>query len=114
MIPARHRMDSIDAAWLRMDRRTNPMIINGVWVLEGRITLEQLKQLITERWLIHERFRSVPVEEAIGGVWVEDQLSSRMSPSLPPCATRPPPSSTGDVEPRSASLVLSCAVLVGV
>jgi diacylglycerol O-acyltransferase / wax synthase len=72
VIPARHRMDSIDAAWLRMDKRTNPMIINGVWVLEGRTTLEALKRLIAERFLIHERFRSVPVEEAIGGVWVED------------------------------------------
>lgn len=65
-------MDSIDAAWLRMDKRTNPMVINGVWVLDGRITLEDLKRLVTEHFLIHERFRSVPVEEAIGGVWVED------------------------------------------
>jgi len=72
MIPARHRMDSIDAAWLRMDKRTNPMVINGVWVLDGRISLEDYKRLITERFLIHERFRQVPVEEAIGGVWVED------------------------------------------
>ena len=72
MIPTRHRMDSIDAAWLRMDKRTNPMVINGVWVLDGRITLEQLKRLIEERFLVHERFRAVPVEEAIGGVWVED------------------------------------------
>jgi diacylglycerol O-acyltransferase / wax synthase len=65
-------MDSIDAAWLRMDGRTNPMVINGVWVLDGRITLAELKRVIVERFLIHERFRSVPVEEAIGGVWVED------------------------------------------
>ena len=65
-------MDSIDAAWLRMDKRTNPMVINGVWVLDGPITLEALKGLVRERFLIHERFRSVPVEEAIGGVWVED------------------------------------------
>ena len=65
-------MDSIDAAWLRMDKRTNPMVINGVWVLDGRITIEDYKRLIAERFLIHERFRSVPVEEAIGGVWVED------------------------------------------
>jgi diacylglycerol O-acyltransferase / wax synthase len=65
-------MDSVDAAWLRMDKRTNPMVINGVWVLDGRITIEDYKRLIAERFLIHERFRSVPVEEAIGGVWVED------------------------------------------
>jgi WS/DGAT/MGAT family acyltransferase len=65
-------MDSIDAAWLRMDRRTNPMVINGVFVLDGRVTLEELKRLVNDRFLIHERFRSVPVEEAIGGVWVED------------------------------------------
>ena len=46
MSPGRHRMDSIDASWLRMDKRTNPMVINGVWVLEGRITHEQLKRLV--------------------------------------------------------------------
>jgi WS/DGAT/MGAT family acyltransferase len=65
-------MDSVDAAWLRMDRRTNPMVINGVFVLDGRVTLDELKRLVHDRFLIHERFRSVPVEEAIGGVWVED------------------------------------------
>jgi diacylglycerol O-acyltransferase / wax synthase len=65
-------MDSIDAAWLRMDKRTNPMVIIGVWVLDGRIAIEDFKRLIAERFLVHERFRSVPVEEAIGGVWVED------------------------------------------
>ena len=63
MIPARHHMDSIDAAWLRMDKRTNPMIINGVWVLDGRLKLREFKRQIRERFLVHGRFRQVPVAE---------------------------------------------------
>ncbi|HXQ63734.1 MAG TPA: wax ester/triacylglycerol synthase family O-acyltransferase [Steroidobacteraceae bacterium] len=72
MIPARRRMAGVDAAYLRMERRTNSMVIVGVIVLAERLTLEELKRLIAERWLIHERFRAVPVEEAVGGTWVED------------------------------------------
>jgi WS/DGAT/MGAT family acyltransferase len=65
-------MAGADAAYLRMERRTNSMVIVGVIVLAERLTLPELKRLIAERWLIHERFRSVPVEEAIGGTWIED------------------------------------------
>jgi diacylglycerol O-acyltransferase / wax synthase len=65
-------MAGADAAYLRMERRTNSMVIVGVIVLAERLTLGELKRLIEERWLIHERFRSVPVEEAIGAAWVED------------------------------------------
>src|SRR6185503_378672 len=45
---------------------------------------------------------------------MSDHFNTRMCPSLPPCATSPPPSSTGDVEPRSASVLLSVCVLAGV
>src|SRR5260370_3845766 len=45
---------------------------------------------------------------------IAPQLSTRISASFPPCATRPPPSSTGDVEPRSVSLESSAPVFVGV
>ena len=40
--------------------------------------------------------------------------SSRSTPSLPPCTAYPFGSSPGDVEPRSASLELSCAWFGGV
>src|SRR5262249_40108462 len=42
-----------------------------------------------------------------------DGDSTRNLPSLPPCSTEPP-ASTGDVEPRSRSLVFSSSALVGV
>src|SRR5207244_3371457 len=45
---------------------------------------------------------------------ISPQSSSRIDPSLPPCAIKPPPSSTGDVEPKSASRASSASVLVGV
>src|SRR5579883_3186651 len=40
--------------------------------------------------------------------------SSRILPSLPPCASKPPPSSTGEVEPTSRSLSLSSSLSSGV
>ena len=33
------RMSSVDMTWLRMDRPANPMVILGVWVLEGPVAL---------------------------------------------------------------------------
>jgi len=74
MIPLQHPMASIDAAFLRMDRRTNPMVIVGVMVLATPCTLAQLRHLVAERFLKHERFRCVPVAETIGAAWVEDPL----------------------------------------
>ena len=66
------RMSAIDAAWLRMERPTNPMLIVSVTILAGRCTLAALRQLISERFLRHERFRAVPVADALGGTWVPD------------------------------------------
>ncbi len=72
MIGTRTPMDAVDAAWLRMDRATNPMVINGVFILERRCTLVRLRSLFSRHFLAHARFRSVPVQEAIGGSWLED------------------------------------------
>ncbi|MCZ8132658.1 MAG: wax ester/triacylglycerol synthase family O-acyltransferase [Steroidobacteraceae bacterium] len=65
-------MSSIDTAWLRMERRTNPMVIVSVIVLGERCTLADLRGLVAERFLQHARFRAVPVDEGIGGTWVDD------------------------------------------
>lgn len=72
MIGQRTPMDGVDAAWLRMDRPTNPMIINGVFVLAGRCPLRRLRALFARHFLAHARFRSVPMQETIGGSWLED------------------------------------------
>lgn len=72
MIGARMRMDGVDAAWLRMDKPINPMVINGVFVLAERCTLRQVRALFGRHFLKHTRFRSVPVQEAVGAAWLED------------------------------------------
>ncbi len=72
MIGGRSPMDGVDAAWLRMDRPTNPMIINGVFVLQTPCPLARLRTLFSRHFLAHARFRSVPVQETIGGSWLED------------------------------------------
>src|SRR6266513_2519317 len=45
---------------------------------------------------------------------IAPQSSTRISASFPLCAINPPPSSTGDVDPRSVSPAFGAAVLVGV
>src|SRR2546421_10458786 len=45
---------------------------------------------------------------------IAPQSSTRISPSFPLCAIKPPPSRTGAVDPRSVSPAFSAAVLVGV
>ena len=76
MIGARTPMDGVDAAWLRMDRATNPMVIHGLMVLEGRCTLAELRRVIRSRFLAHARFRAVPLAETIGGTCSRSPVSA--------------------------------------
>jgi WS/DGAT/MGAT family acyltransferase len=50
-------LSGVDAAWLRMDDPTNLMTITSVLVLEDRMDLATLKELIEERLLGFLRFR---------------------------------------------------------
>lgn len=50
-------LSGVDAAWLRMDDPTNLMTITSVLVLEDRMALATLKELIEERLLGFLRFR---------------------------------------------------------
>lgn len=72
MISLRHRMSSVDTAWLRMERRTNPMVIVAVIVLGSPLDLPLLQEAVLTRFLRYDRFRRVPVEETVGGAWVDD------------------------------------------
>ncbi len=63
-------MSGVDRAWLRMERPTNPMVVMGLLILRGRLRLAALRQLVSERFLAFERFRCVPVVNALGGRWV--------------------------------------------
>ena len=67
------RMSRVDTAWLRMDNDVNLMMIVGVWLLEPAITLEALRERITDKLLKYERFRQKVVQDAMGASWVADE-----------------------------------------
>ncbi|HRD95834.1 MAG TPA: WS/DGAT domain-containing protein [Rubrivivax sp.] len=66
---ARERMSSVDAAWWRMDRPHNPMVIVGVLRLRHAVTLKALRGVIGERLLVHARFRQRPVHHGGADYW---------------------------------------------
>jgi diacylglycerol O-acyltransferase len=53
----REGVSGVDTAWLRMDRRTNLMMIVGVLMFEERMDYERLRAVLEERFLHYERFR---------------------------------------------------------
>ena len=53
----RERMSAIDLAWLRMDRPNNLMVIVGVLMFEGPVSLKRLETQLGERLSAHRRFR---------------------------------------------------------
>ncbi|MBU0829382.1 MAG: wax ester/triacylglycerol synthase family O-acyltransferase [Gammaproteobacteria bacterium] len=67
------RMSKVDTAWLRMDSRSNLMMINGVWTLSPGITWDALCERVQQRLLQYPRFRQRVVEDAAGATWVEDR-----------------------------------------
>lgn len=71
---ASHPMSSADAAWLRMDRAENPMVITSVLWLDGPLDLERLRALLQERLVDRfPRFAQRVVDGgALGGVHWED------------------------------------------
>lgn len=54
-----------DAAWLHMDDATNPMVVDGLLELDGRLPVERLRALL-ERIAVEKRFRSRIVERTVG------------------------------------------------
>jgi len=77
------RMSGVDRAWLLMDHPSNPMTVIGLLVLASPLGRDELRELITRRFLAFERFRCIPVTEVASGEWVEsghfdvdDHLSS--------------------------------------
>lgn len=56
-MPDRELLSIIDAAWLRMDRPSNLMMICGMLVFADRVRLVDLKEVISKRMLCFHRFR---------------------------------------------------------
>jgi diacylglycerol O-acyltransferase / wax synthase len=67
-VPKAERIAPVDTTWLRMDRPTNPMVINGVLILEGPLDLDKLEKTLAERFLAISRFRQ-RIEIRSGDYW---------------------------------------------
>ena len=68
---SRHRMAPADAAWLRMDRPTNLMIVNSVMWFDEPLDGHALRSVLQERLVDrYPRFRQHVVEDH--GIWWED------------------------------------------
>jgi WS/DGAT/MGAT family acyltransferase len=66
-------MHSADAAWLRMDRATNPMVINCLLRFDDRIEPARLRDRLQERLVDRfPRFRQRPAGDALRGMRWED------------------------------------------
>ena len=68
----REKMSAVDTAWLRMDRPQNLMMITGVLLFHGHVTLPRLRRVTKERFLVFGRFRKIPMERAGGAFWEAD------------------------------------------
>jgi diacylglycerol O-acyltransferase len=90
---ANERMSPVDRAWLLMERPTNPMMIVAVFVLAGPLDRAQLRSLVAERFLVFDRFRCRPVQEAFAARWVQSEQFDLddhvMSAALPRAAGQP-------------------------
>ncbi len=72
LIPGREGMSSVDTAWLRMERRTNLMMITGVMMFEERVRYARVKKVLRERFLRFRRFRQRAGRDMASAYWTED------------------------------------------
>lgn len=70
----RKKMSTVDTAWLRMDSSGNLMMIVGVAMFDKPVSVALFKAAIAERFVIHSRFRSRVVTDAIGSWWEEQEI----------------------------------------
>lgn len=69
----RERFSGADTAWLRMDTPESPMVIVGFFEVGADMTVEELRKILTERLLVHDRFRQRVDTSAPGRpVWEDD------------------------------------------
>lgn len=68
----RESMSGVDTAWLRMDSPHNHMVIVGVMIFGGRLSLKRFRDTLTARFLRFDRFRQRPVLDGAGAYWEDD------------------------------------------
>jgi WS/DGAT/MGAT family acyltransferase len=73
MIHETERMSAVDAAWLRMDRSTNLMMIVGVVVFDSRVDFRRFRRTIGERFLAFPRFRCRARPDTVSADWEPDE-----------------------------------------
>lgn len=69
---AKHKMSSVDTAWLRMDSTNNLMMIVGVMAFATPLDVKRFKALIEGRLLVYPRFRQYVVDDGMAAHWVDD------------------------------------------
>ena len=62
----RERFSPVDTTWFRMDRLSSKMMITGVMMFEKPLDAPRVKELLSTRMLIHERFRQRVRETPLG------------------------------------------------
>jgi diacylglycerol O-acyltransferase / wax synthase len=70
---AREKMSTVDTAWLRMDSKSNLMMIVGIHVFESALDIKALRAVVTERLLSFRRFKQKVEMESTGAWWVDDK-----------------------------------------
>ncbi len=71
----REPMANVDCAWLRMDDPANLMMISGVLTFAEPLSYEQVRRILEERLLTHNRFRqrvSMPHSTVASPSWEDD------------------------------------------
>lgn len=68
----REPLSAIDAAWLRMDRPANLMMIVGMLLLDGRLDLRRFKDVLRGRMLCFHRLRQRVVTQDGEPCWESD------------------------------------------
>lgn len=100
---SRHRMAPADAAWLRMDRPTNLMIVNSVMWFDEPMDDGALRTVLQERFVDRfPRFRQRVVEDH--GIWWEDAADFDLGAHLHPVRL-PEPAGRAELEEFVAGML---------
>ncbi len=103
--PTRHAMPAADAAWLHMDRPTNPMVVNSLVVLGGMPEYDAVAELLEERLVQRfPRFRQRVVDPVGRRPAFEDDPAFELSDHLHRLAL-PEPGDRAALEALASDLI---------
>jgi diacylglycerol O-acyltransferase len=85
-------LSNVDAAWLQMEDRTNLMVITAVMSFTEQVEFADVKNVIEDRLICHDRFRQRIVTSPMPGVgprWIEDDTFNLKSHLIRTALPRP-------------------------